>query len=192
MRSLGLRKVSGSPVGAHASSGREQRGLAGSCSSRSFGSKAAKSSVASFRPSRTYSARVFALAEKPEGGAQGGAEESSENMSIFGVEKTAESTFQLKFVWGSDTLAFAVDQVLGRGNSSPLTEYFFWPQDDAWENLKAVLESKDWIPASQKIAMLNRVTEVINFWTPQEGQEQNSTDQAKAKFSDCQFVGTFY
>ena len=43
-------------------------------------------------------------------------------MSIFGVEKTAESTFQLKFVWGSDTLAFAVDQVLGRGNSSPLTD----------------------------------------------------------------------
>merc|ERR1712032_1017041 len=129
--------------------------------------------------------RAFALAED-------GAEESSENMSIFGMEKTAESTFQLKFVWGSDTLAFAVDQVLGKGNSSPLTEYFFWPQDDAWENLKAVLESKDWISASEKIAMLNRVTEVINFWTPQESEEQNSTEQAQAKFPDCNFVGTFY
>ena len=87
-------------------------------------------------------------------------------------------------MWGKDTLAFAVDQILGKGNSSPLTEYFFWPQDDAWENLKAVLEAKDWIPASEKISMLNRVTEVINFWTPQEGQEQNSTEQAKAKFLD--------
>merc|ERR1739841_497127 len=90
------------------------------------------------------------------------------------------------------TSAFAVDQILGKVNSSPLTEYFFWPQDDAWENLKAVLEAKDWIPASEKIAMLNRVTEVINFWTPQEGQEQNSTEQAKAKFQDCGFTGTFY
>ena len=40
--------------------------------------------------------------------------------------------------------------------------------------------------------MLNRVTEVINFWTPQESEEQNSTEQAQAKFPDCSFVGTFY
>merc|ERR1719313_3203697 len=130
--------------------------------------------------------KVLALAEnKPEGSTQ--EDDTSEMLSIFGMEKAAESTFQLKFVWGSDTLAFAVDQVLGRGNSSPLTEYFFWPQDDAWENLKAVLESKDWIPASEEISMLNRVTEVINFWTPAEGEEQKSTDQAKAKFQDCGF-----
>jgi len=129
--------------------------------------------------------RAFALAED-------GAEEATEeeNLGIFG--KASDATFELKFVWGKDVLAFAVDQVLGKGNSSPLTEYFFWPQDDAWENLKAVLESKDWIPASEKIAMLNRVTEVINFWTPQESEEQNSTEQAQAKFPDCNFVGTFY
>ena len=108
------------------------------------------------------------------------------------MEKSAPPVFQLKFVWGKETLAFAVDQVLGKGSASPLTEYFFWPQDDAWENLKSVLETKDWIPASEKIAMLNRVTEVINFWTPPEGEEQNDTDQAKAKFPDCDFTGTFY
>ncbi|UPR03287.1 plastid-specific ribosomal protein 3 [Chloropicon primus] len=119
------------------------------------------------------------------------AEDASGGM-FEGMGETSPPTFRLKFVWGKDTLAFAVDQILGKGNSSPLTEYFFWPQDDAWENLKAVLEAKDWIPASEKIAMLNRVTEVINFWTPQEAQEQNTTDQAKAKFPECGFTGTFY
>lgn len=68
--------------------------------------------------------RAFALAED-------GAEEATEeeNLGIFG--KASDATFELKFVWGKDVLAFAVDQVLGKGNSSPLTEYFFWPQDDA-------------------------------------------------------------
>mmetsp|Transcript_7936 Transcript_7936/g.14835 ORF Transcript_7936/g.14835 Transcript_7936/m.14835 type:complete len:184 (+) Transcript_7936:104-655(+) len=140
--------------------------------------------------------RTCALADKPEAaGVDATAtkdDDASEMLSIFGMEKAADITFQLKFCWGKDTLAFAVDQTLGKHVSSPLTEYFFWPQDDAWENLKAVLESKDWIPASEKISMLNRVTEVINFWTPAEGEEQKSTDEAKAKFQDCKFVGTFY
>ena len=120
------------------------------------------------------------------------AEDASGDGLFSDMGNSTPPEFKLKFVWGKDTLAFAVDQILGKGNSSPLTEYFFWPQDDAWENLKAVLEAKDWIPASEKISMLNRVTEVINFWTPQEGQEQNSTEQAKAKFQDCGFTGTFY
>ena len=88
-------------------------------------------------------------------------------------------------------MAFAVDQTFGKGQHSPITEYFFWPQDDAWENLKSVLEAKDWIPAAEKVTLLNTVTEVINYWTPQENVAQNTGDQAKAKFPDCNFVGQF-
>lgn len=40
--------------------------------------------------------------------------------------------------------------------------------------------------------MLNKVTEVISFWTPEEGSEQNTQEQASSKYPECQFVGQFY
>ena len=32
-----------------------------------------------------------------------------------------------------------------QGQRSPVTEYFFWPRKDAWEELKATLDTRGWV-----------------------------------------------
>ncbi len=98
----------------------------------------------------------------------------------------------LKFLWLEKSIAVCLDQKVGE-SITPLTEFFFWPQKDAWEEIKIFLESQSWITQSESVSLLNQVTEVINFWQERDTTvlDKKHVSNLRDKFPDVIVIGYY-
>ena len=62
-----------------------------------------------------------------------------------------------------NSLGVAVEQIINQ-RSIPITPYFFWPRNDAWELLRIEINSKIWISEKDKALILNNITNIFNTW----------------------------
>ena len=92
----------------------------------------------------------------------------------------------ITFIWGKNFLGLAIDQVINN-YQLPITTYYFWPRTEAWEQLRLELELKPWIPADEKIKVLNSAAKLMNFCM-QEYKNTASIKNVKERFTEINFV----
>lgn len=91
-------------------------------------------------------------------------ETEGKNKAKVVVKAPRNQRLVLKFIWLEKNIGLALDQVVPGHGTIPLSPYYFWPRKDAWEELKAKLESKSWISQKRIIILLNQATDIINLW----------------------------
>jgi 30S ribosomal protein 3 len=62
-----------------------------------------------------------------------------------------------------NSLGFAINQTTNKTKVA-LTPFYFWPINDAWQQIKLELESKYWLKEPERFKILNLVTQTINKW----------------------------
>jgi hypothetical protein len=97
-------------------------------------------------------------------------------------------TYVLNCLYLEKAVGIAVDQRLASGEKGPVTEYYWWPAKDAWNDLKAQLEGMPWIAEADVVDIMNNATSIINFWQGDEGRP--TIDEARAEFPTVTFYGT--
>ena len=92
---------------------------------------------------------------------------------------------KLRVLWLKNVLGLAIDQTMVN-QSYPLTQYYFWPRTEAWDQLKLELDSKPWLSEKEKINILNLATDVINHWRRYKDTEK--VENIVNSFSEALFV----
>ena len=92
---------------------------------------------------------------------------------------------ELKILWAKNFLGLSIDQV-SKSHTLPITNYYFWPKTEAWEQLKIELGFKPWVEEKEKVKILNLAAEVMNFWRANRNTE--TTESVVSRFSDANIV----
>jgi 30S ribosomal protein 3 len=92
---------------------------------------------------------------------------------------------KLKVLWLKNVLGLAIDQTVIK-QSYPLTQYYFWPRTEAWDQLKLELDSKPWLSEKEKIVILNLATDIITHWRT--NRNADAVNKIANTFSEAAFV----
>ena len=87
---------------------------------------------------------------------------------------------RLKFIWSEKNLGVSLDQRIGPDRFSFLERYIFWPQNDPWGEVQRFGELTNWIEHKESFVLLNRLTEIMNFW------QVNCFNKRKVQLKDIQ------
>jgi 30S ribosomal protein 3 len=96
-----------------------------------------------------------------------------------------QQELQLKVLWLKNVLGLAIDQKVTK-HRYPVTQYYFWPRTEAWDQLKLELDSKGWLPEKEKVLILNLATDVITHWRT--NRNTDSIDTVQNQFKEAVFV----
>jgi 30S ribosomal protein 3 len=92
---------------------------------------------------------------------------------------------KLKVLWLKNVLGLAIDQTVIK-QSYPLTQYYFWPRTEAWDQLKLELDSKPWLSEKEKIIILHLATDIITHWRT--NRNTDAVNKIANTFSEAAFV----
>ena len=94
--------------------------------------------------------------------------------------------FRIKILWLKNTLGIAVDQIYSQ-KRVPITSYYFWPRNDAWELIRLEINSKPWITEDDKTAILNQITQILNSWI--KNTENSSFENLSSQYEGLDLAG---
>ena len=97
----------------------------------------------------------------------------------------ATQQLKVKVLWLKNVLGLSIDHIVAK-QAYPLTQYYFWPRTEAWDQLKLELDSKPWLSEKEKIIILNIATDIINHWRTNRITER--VENLSTKFSEATFV----
>ena len=95
---------------------------------------------------------------------------------------------KLKVIWLPNLLGISVDQILINSSafSRALTTYYFWPKVEVWEQLKTELDTLGWLSEKEKVKILNRISDLLNYW--QLNRNVKLLEAVKKELVDISFV----
>ena len=96
--------------------------------------------------------------------------------------------FGFRLVWGENSIGIAIDEIF-LTTPSLITNYYYWPQTDAWEQIRLDLETKIWIPKDEQRKILNTITENLNSWKKNTNPKELYLNENLSY--EIEFVGLF-